>query len=73
MESISEILNKAKLRAEQMKLPYAGALLPIEAYELMRNEAGEFPCELSGPCGHLALEGEIGDLYQIGDSGPTVR
>ncbi len=23
---------------------------------LMRSEAGEFPCELSGPCGHLALE-----------------
>jgi hypothetical protein len=31
----------------------------------MRSEAGEFPCELSGPCGHLALEGELGDLYQI--------
>jgi hypothetical protein len=29
----------------------------------MRSEAGEFPCELSGPCGHLALEGESGDLY----------
>ena len=40
MDSISEILNKAKQRAEQMKLPYAGALLPIEAYELMRSVAG---------------------------------
>jgi rhodanese-related sulfurtransferase len=40
MESISEILNKAHERAKQMNLPYAGALLPVEAYELMQNAPG---------------------------------
>ena len=40
METISEILNKARQRALEMKLPYAGALLPAEAYELMQNIPG---------------------------------
>jgi len=35
MSSISEILNNSRQRAEQLKLPYAGALLPMEAHELM--------------------------------------
>ena len=38
MEDTSEILNKAHQRAREMSLPYAGALLPAEAYELMRTE-----------------------------------
>ncbi|MEO8009390.1 MAG: rhodanese-like domain-containing protein [Betaproteobacteria bacterium] len=38
MGDTSEILNKAHLRAREMSLPYAGALLPAEAYELMRTE-----------------------------------
>lgn len=37
MESTSEILNKARQRAQQMKLPYTGALLPAEAYELTQQ------------------------------------
>ena len=37
MDDISEILNKAAGRAKEMKLPYAGALLPSEAFELMRQ------------------------------------
>ncbi|MBI3529565.1 MAG: rhodanese-like domain-containing protein [Betaproteobacteria bacterium] len=37
MGNISEILNKARQRAQEMKLPYAGALLPLEAYELIQN------------------------------------
>ena len=37
MKDISEILNKAARRAGEMNLPYAGALLPAEAYELMRD------------------------------------
>ena len=37
MIDISEILNKARQRAEEMRLPYAGALLPAEAYALMQK------------------------------------
>ena len=37
---ISEILNNARERARQSHLPYAGALLPQEAYELMRQSSG---------------------------------
>ncbi len=33
MEKITPILNTAKQRAKDMKLPYAGALLPEEAHE----------------------------------------
>ncbi|MBC8006924.1 MAG: rhodanese-like domain-containing protein [Prolixibacteraceae bacterium] len=40
MKDISEILNKAHQRALEMRLPYAGALLPTEAYELMENAPG---------------------------------
>jgi rhodanese-related sulfurtransferase len=37
MESISEILNKASRRAAEAGLPYSGALLPKEAFELMQK------------------------------------
>ena len=40
MEHTSEILNKAHQRARDMKLPYAGALFPAEAYELMLKAPG---------------------------------
>ena len=40
MEDISEILNKAHQRAREMRLPYAGALLPAEAHELMQKAPG---------------------------------
>ena len=40
MDEISEILNKAQQRALEMRLPYAGALLPTEAYELMQKAPG---------------------------------
>ena len=36
MEKITRILNTAKQRAKDMKLPYAGALLPEEAYALLQ-------------------------------------
>jgi rhodanese-related sulfurtransferase len=36
MDTLSEILNKAAERSKQLKLPYAGALLPKEAYEVMQ-------------------------------------
>ena len=38
--TISEILKAAQQRARQMRLPYEGALLPIEAYEIWRQAPG---------------------------------
>jgi rhodanese-related sulfurtransferase len=40
MDDVSEILNKAQQRAQQMGSSYAGALLPTEAYALMKNVPG---------------------------------
>ena len=37
MGKITEILQTAQQRAKKMNLPYEGALLPDEAYEIMRN------------------------------------
>ena len=37
MESPQEILAAARERAREMKLPYAGALLPAEAHALMQR------------------------------------
>lgn len=37
METPQEILARARERAQQLKLLYAGALLPAEAYALMQN------------------------------------
>jgi rhodanese-related sulfurtransferase len=39
-DSVKDILDRAKQRAEAMKLPYAGALLPLEAHTLMQNIPG---------------------------------
>ncbi len=36
METMSKILERAKKRAEEAGLPYAGALTPVEAYELLQ-------------------------------------
>lgn len=40
MESTERLLAIAKQRAIEMKLPYAGALLPAEAYALLQAEPG---------------------------------
>jgi len=40
MGKISEILNIARQRAKELNLPYAGALKPEEAYELLRSAPG---------------------------------
>lgn len=37
MQSPQEILATARERAQQLNLPYAGAVLPAEAYALMRS------------------------------------
>lgn len=40
MTTTSEILNKAAERGKKMNLPYGGALLPQEAFELMQKAPG---------------------------------
>ncbi len=40
MTTISEILNNAEGRAKQSAMPYVGALLPKEAFELMQKAPG---------------------------------
>ncbi len=37
METTAEILKKAQQRADEMELPYKGALLPIEAYHMLQE------------------------------------
>jgi rhodanese-related sulfurtransferase len=37
--NIDDILNTAKLRGQQMGLPYAGALTPTEAHDVMQHHA----------------------------------
>lgn len=41
MKDTSEILKNAASRAQEMKLPYAGALTPQEAFELMQAGAAK--------------------------------
>jgi rhodanese-related sulfurtransferase len=40
MDAPQEILAQANERAQELKLPYAGALLPVEAHALMRSLPG---------------------------------
>ena len=40
MGKITEILSAAQQRGKEMNLPYAGALTPEEAYELMQSAPG---------------------------------
>jgi rhodanese-related sulfurtransferase len=40
MSKITEILNAAQKRAKEMNLPYEGALLPDEAYQIMQSAPG---------------------------------
>ncbi|UCF74462.1 MAG: rhodanese-like domain-containing protein, partial [Betaproteobacteria bacterium] len=38
--TISEVLQRARERAERLALPYAGALTPREAYEIWQSAPG---------------------------------
>lgn len=40
MGNITEILQTAQQRAQEMGLPYQGALTPVETYELMNSAPG---------------------------------
>jgi len=39
METTATILEKAHQRAEEMELPYKGALLPMEAYRILQESS----------------------------------
>ena len=40
METTASLLKKAQQRADEMELPYKGALLPAEAYQVLQESAG---------------------------------
>lgn len=40
MGKITEILSKAQQRAKEANLPYEGAILPSEAYEILKSAPG---------------------------------
>ncbi len=40
MGKITQILQAAQNRAKEMNLPFEGALLPVEAYEIMQSAPG---------------------------------
>lgn len=40
MKTAADILEMAQKRAKEMNLPYRGALLPVEAYQLLQDVAG---------------------------------
>jgi rhodanese-related sulfurtransferase len=40
MGNLSAILQTAQQRAKEMNLPYEGALLPLEAYEILQSAPG---------------------------------
>ena len=40
MGKITDILNVAQSRAKELKLPYEGAMMPDEAYEMMQTAPG---------------------------------
>ena len=40
METADQILERARERAARLRLPYAGAVTPREAFELLQNEPG---------------------------------
>ena len=40
METAANLLEKAQQRAKEMGLPYRGALLPVEAYQLFQEVSG---------------------------------
>lgn len=37
MEATGDILNRAKIRAKENDFPYAGALTPVEVYDVLQN------------------------------------
>lgn len=41
MESIAKLLEKAQQRAQERGLPYKGALLPVEAFQLLQGSAAQ--------------------------------
>ena len=40
MGKLTEILNNARKRADELELPYAGAVTPVETWELLKQAPG---------------------------------
>lgn len=64
METISNILQRAKKRAEEAGLPYAGALTPLEAYELLQKTEHAKLVDVRSSA-ELELVGKILDAIHI--------
>jgi len=64
MEDVNEILKRAKKRAEEMDLPYAGALTPFEAHDVLQNLQQAVLVDVRTSA-ELALVGRIPNVMNI--------
>lgn len=64
METMSKILERAKKRAEEASLPYAGALTPVEAYELLQLTSHAIIVDVRSTA-ELELVGKVPDAAHI--------
>ncbi len=64
MADVNEILESAKKRAIEMSLPYAGALTPFEAYDVLKGLQNAVLIDVRTSA-ELALVGRIPDVMNI--------
>lgn len=64
MEAISEILERAKKRAEQSGLPYSGALTPHEVYDVLQKTEHAVLVDVRTHA-ELALVGQVPNTISI--------
>lgn len=64
MEAISEILERAKKRAEQSGLPYSGALTPNEVYDVLQKTEHAVLVDVRTHA-ELALVGQVPNTISI--------
>ena len=66
MDPIATILARARERAEQLKVSYAGALLPAEAHALLQADPSAKLVDVRrfGPGERIVFEPYTRDLYE---------
>ncbi len=64
MADVNEILEGAKNRAAEMSLPYAGALTPFEAYDVLSHLQNAVLIDVRTTA-ELALVGRVPDVMNI--------
>ncbi|MFW5431916.1 MAG: rhodanese-like domain-containing protein [Methylophilaceae bacterium] len=64
MEAISDILERAKECSNEMSLPYAGALTPNEAYDVLQNTQHASLVDVRSHA-ELELVGKVPDAISI--------